>query len=126
MRLPSSVSEASWNTACSSPQQFGLSDSTPPEDRRLPARCRYLFAPNYLGFLVGLGLFLLTYSLPTRDATKRDRTMVAAIILGTILPIIAAIERLVLSSQDARTSLWGYTGRRPAYGVPHQCIVCFT
>lgn len=70
----------------------------------------YLFVPNCLGLLIGFCLFLITFGIGIPDKSQRDRIVGVFMVLATILPLIAATERLILETEHARQQLWGYTG----------------
>jgi hypothetical protein len=73
----------------------------------------YLFIPNMLGFLIGLMLFLISFGIGVSDAAVRNRIVAVSMVLATLLPTVAAIERLILDSHEAQKQLWGYTGAWP-------------
>ena len=71
----------------------------------------YLFVPNTLGMLIGLGLFLLSYGIGVPDVRQRDQLTAAALLLGAALPIVGMLERIVyVGDEDAGQQIWGYTG----------------
>jgi Sugar efflux transporter for intercellular exchange len=85
----------------------------------------YLFVPNTLGFLIGLLLFLVAYGIGVPDKRERDKLTACAMILATVLPIVGAMERLVLTSEEAGQKAWGYTGAGAAARWLHECSVKF-
>ena len=80
-----------------------------------------LFVPNFAGFLIGLFLFLLTYGIGVPSLRERDRITGAALVLATVLPMLAAVERLILDDECSRKTLWGIAGVLPLANVPFQC-----
>jgi hypothetical protein len=82
----------------------------------------YLFVPNTLGFLIGLFLFLVTFGIGIPSTLERDKLTAAAIVLAAILPVLAAVERLVLESHEAQKQLWGYAGAGHLLLLHRDCI----
>lgn len=66
-------------------------------------------------------LFLVAYGIGVSDALARNRIIIVSMVLAVILPVVAAIERLVLNSHEAQKQLWGYTGVKSClFVIGHQ------
>jgi cytochrome bd-type quinol oxidase subunit 2 len=74
----------------------------------------YIYVENVLGLLAALFLFLVAFGIGVPDVQQRDLLTAAAMLLAAALPIVAALERLVLESSNARQQLWGFSGTAPA------------
>ena len=87
---------------------------------------RYIFVPNFTGMLIGLFLFLVSYGIGIPDKQDRDKLTAAALILAAVLPLVGALERLVLTSDNAGQQVWGYTGAHLVMVVSSCCVSCST
>jgi Sugar efflux transporter for intercellular exchange len=69
----------------------------------------YIWVENFLGLLAGLLLFLQAYGIGV-SGRQRDMLTGVSMVIATLLPMIGALERLVLTNHGAQKKLWGFTG----------------
>jgi hypothetical protein len=70
----------------------------------------YLIIPNAVGCVIATFLFLISYGLGMPDRRSRDQISLAFMVLTVLLFVVAILERMVITSLEAKTQLWGYTG----------------
>ena len=70
----------------------------------------YIWVENYLGLLSGLVLFLQMYGIGVPKLRQRDVLTGISLLLAMLLPVIGALERLVVEEHSVRRKLWGFTG----------------
>jgi hypothetical protein len=70
----------------------------------------YLVIPNSVGCLIAAFLFLTSHGLGMPDRKARDQLSLACMVLTVLLFVVSILERMVITSLEAKKQMWGYTG----------------